>query len=182
MGWKESPPVFMSATETVTDLANDQIQQGIKQPPHHLETHAESCSNATAIKFVEQQPSPKSKGSWAHGHAHKPVDKWDVYVDDFIGLSQGNTTQRKRVKRALLHSLDQVFRGLNDTYRPHRQDPASVKKLLKGDATWATRKTVLGWVLDTVAKTIQLPLHRAERLHTIFTGITNTQRRTSAKK
>jgi hypothetical protein len=30
MGWKESPPVFTSATETVTDLANGQIQQGTK--------------------------------------------------------------------------------------------------------------------------------------------------------
>jgi hypothetical protein len=34
IGWKEPPPVFTLATETVTNLANDQIQQGIKQPPH----------------------------------------------------------------------------------------------------------------------------------------------------
>jgi hypothetical protein len=41
---------------------------------------------------------------------------------------------------------------------------------------------VLGWVLDTVEKTIQIPLHRVERLHTILAGIPNTQRRTSTKK
>jgi hypothetical protein len=110
------------------------------------------------------------------------VDKWDVYLDYFIGLAQGNATRRKRVKRALLHSLDRVFRGLNDTDGPHRQEPASVKKLLKGDATWATRRTVLGWVLDTVDKTIQPPPYRVERLHAILASIPSTQRRTSNKK
>jgi hypothetical protein len=64
----------------------------------------------------------------------------------------------------------------------HRQEPASVKKVLKYDATWATRKTVLGWVLDTVTKTIQLPPHRVERLHTILAGIPTNQRRMSTKK
>jgi hypothetical protein len=125
---------------------------------------------------------PKPKGTWEHSHAHKPVDKWDVYVDDFIGLAQGNATRRQRVKCALLHSLDLVFRGLDDADGPHRQELASVKKLLKGDATWATRKTVLCWVLDTVDKTIQLPPHRVEQLHAILAGIPSTQRRTSTKK
>jgi hypothetical protein len=81
----------------------------------------------------------------------------------------------------LAHSLDRVFRGLNNTDGPHRQEPASVKKLLKGDTTWETRKTVLGWVLDTVDKTIQLPHHRVERLHAILAGIPSTQRHTSTK-
>jgi hypothetical protein len=174
--------VFTSVTETVTDLANDQIQQGIKQPPHRLDPKSESFSIATTSPFGNQQPMPKPKGAWAHGHTHKPVDKWDVYVDDFIRLSQENATRRKRVKRALLHSLDLVFRGLDEADGPHRQEPASVKKLLKGDTTWATRKTVLGWVLDTVEKTIQLPPHRVERLHAMSAGIPSTHRRTSTKK
>jgi hypothetical protein len=182
MGWKESPPVFTSATERVTDLANDQIQQGNKQPPHRLDRNSESCSMAATNPLGNQQPMQKPDGAWAHDHAHKPVDKWDVYVDDFIGLAQGNATWRKRVKRALLHSLDCVFRGLNNTDGPHQQEPAFVKKLLKGDATWANRKTVLDWVLDTVDKTIQLPPHRVERLHAILAGIPSTQRRTSTKK
>jgi hypothetical protein len=182
MGWKEPPPVFTSATETVTDLANDQIQQGIKQPPHRLDHNSESCSISATNPLENQQPMPRPEGTWAHGHAHKPVDKWDVYVDDFIGLAQGNATMRNRVKRALLHSLDRVFRGLDDTDGPHRQEPASVKKLLKGDATWATQKTFLGWVLDTVEKTIQLPPYRVVRLHVILAGIPSTQRRNSTKK
>jgi hypothetical protein len=119
MGWKESPPVFTLATETVTDLANGQIQQGTKQPPHRLDHNSESCSMAATNPLGNQQPMKKPDGAWAHGHAHKSVDKWDVFVDDFIGLAQGNATRRNRVKRAPLHSLDRVFRGLNDTDGPH---------------------------------------------------------------
>jgi hypothetical protein len=178
---KEPPLVFSSATETVNDLANDQIQQGIKQPPHRLEIQAKSCRNATTNKCVEQQETLKYKGAWAHEHWHKPVGKWDVYVDNFTGLVQGNAKHRKRVKYALLRSLDLVFLGLNDTDGPHRQEPASVKKLLKGNATWATRKTVLGWVLHGHTDDPD-SLHRVERLHTILAGISKTHHRTSTKK
>jgi hypothetical protein len=71
---------------------------------------------------------------------------------------------------------------LNDNDGPHHQEPALVTNLLKGDATWSTRKTVLGWVLDTVNKTIQLPTHRLERRHTIMASIPTIQHRTSTKK
>jgi hypothetical protein len=37
MGWKESPPIFTSATETITNLANAAIKDGVLQQPHHLE-------------------------------------------------------------------------------------------------------------------------------------------------
>jgi hypothetical protein len=53
---------------------------------------------------------------------------------------------------------------------------------LKGNTTWATRTVVLGWVLDTTAKTIQLLAHCVERLHTILASIPPDQWRTSTKK
>jgi hypothetical protein len=81
-----------------------------------------------------------------------------------------------------LHSLDKVFHGLASTDGPFRQEPASIKKMLKGDDIWATRKVVLGWILDTTAKTIELPAHHVERRHTILAGIPSNQRRTSTKK
>jgi hypothetical protein len=55
MGWKESSTVFTSATETVADLANDQITQGNKQPPHHLDIQAESCSNKKTSQCIEKR-------------------------------------------------------------------------------------------------------------------------------
>ena len=54
--------------------------------------------------------------------------------------------------------------------------------MLKGDATWATRKTILGWTIDTVAKTIELPPHRIERLHAILNSIKPNQRRIATKE
>jgi hypothetical protein len=120
--------VFTSATETVTDLANDQIQHVTEQPTHRLDLKSESCSMAAPSPRWKHHPMREPEGAWAHGHVHKPVERWDVYVDDFIGLAQGNSNRRKRVKRALLHSLDCVFRGLDATDGPHRQEPASVVK------------------------------------------------------
>jgi hypothetical protein len=72
-------------------------------------------------------------------------------------MVQGNRNHRTRVKRILLSSLDEVKGRLDNADDVHRQEPASVKNMLKGDATWATRKIVLGWMLDTCAMTIQLP-------------------------
>jgi hypothetical protein len=74
------------------------------------------------------------------------------------------------------------FRGLDHHDSPHCQEPASLKKLLKGDATWCTKKAVLGWILDTVAKTLELPSHRVERLQEILDSILPAQKRISVKK
>jgi hypothetical protein len=57
-----------------------------------------------------------------------------------------------------------MFKSLSSSGNIHRQHPASTKKMQKGDDTWATRKLVLGWILDTVNKTIQLPPHKVDHL------------------
>jgi hypothetical protein len=84
--------------------------------------------------------------------------------------------------RTLLHVLDSVFRP-RDPKRDStfRQEPASVKKLKKGDARWSTKKVVLGWLLDSVDKTISLPPHRIERLQAILADIGPTKKRISVK-
>jgi hypothetical protein len=103
-------------------------------------------------------------------------------VDDFLGLVQGNTYQRRWVKLALLHALDSVLRPLDAGDSPYHQEPASLKKMGKGDATWTTVKTVIGWTLDTVAKTISLPAHRLSRLHELLLSVSGSQKRISLKK
>jgi hypothetical protein len=105
-----------------------------------------------------------------------------VYVDDFIGMVQGNRVHRQHVKRVLLHALDSVFRKLETTDNPHRQEPASIKKMLKGDATWSTRKNILGWVVDTITMTVELPPHRVDRLFELLDSVSPRQRRASANK
>jgi hypothetical protein len=107
--------------------------------------------------------------------SRKPLQYWDIYVDDFLGCVQGNQWHRRAVKRSLLHSLDRVFRPLDDADTQFRQEPASLKKMDKGDATWSTTKTILGWLVDSVAGTISLPPHRVERLMNIL-NVPSTQR------
>jgi hypothetical protein len=105
-----------------------------------------------------------------------------VYVDDFLGLVQGNKHQRHCVKLALLHALDSVLRPLDADDPPYRQEHASLNKIGKGDATWTTVKTVLGWILDTIAKTISLPAHRLSRLHELLASVTSSQKLISLRK
>ena len=80
------------------------------------------------------------------------------------------------VKRILFQSLDKVFRPVDSDDTSFRQEPASLKKLKKGDARWTTMKVILGWLLDTINKTITLPEHRADRLLEILHSIVPGQR------
>ena len=65
---------------------------------------------------------------------------------------------------------------------PQRREPISVKKLRQGDASWSTVKTVLGWVIDSVAMTITLPERRLNRLAELLASIPSTQHRLALKK
>ena len=66
---------------------------------------------------------------------------------------------------------DQIFRPLDPSDFSDCQEPAWTKKLQKGDAMWTTSKIMLGWLVDTIAKTITLPLHQVERLHAILDSV-----------
>ena len=35
MGWKNSPPIFSTATETIADLTNQRLSMSDYQPKHH---------------------------------------------------------------------------------------------------------------------------------------------------
>jgi hypothetical protein len=105
-----------------------------------------------------------------------------VFVDDFIGLAQGRPPTRTAVRRILFHTLDEALRQLDEHDNPCRQEPASIKKLLKGDAYWATRKEILGWILDCARMTIELPTRRLLRLWEILDSISPSQKRTSKRK
>ena len=100
----------------------------------------------------------------------------DVFVDYFLGTTQGNKDRREEVKRALLHSLDNVLRPLSPTDLPTRQDPASLKKMKQSDSTWETQKILLGWVIDSVRGTIHHPQHRVTRLTTMLQEVEGQRR------
>ena len=49
------------------------------------------------------------------------------------------------------------------------------------DATWTTSKVILGWLIDTTAKTIKIPPHRIDRLSEILHSIAPDQKTIAAK-
>jgi hypothetical protein len=182
MGWKQSPPLFTAATDTVVDLANTKLQSRQASMPHRLDVLSETPIIPKPHPLVSTAgPEILTLPSGTRFHSSKPVPvkSWDVYVDDFVVMVQGNYKHQQHMKRSLLSSLEKVLRRVDGQDNVHRQDPASVKKMLKGDATWATRKVVLGWILDTCAMTIQLPPHRVTCLFVILDSFSPKQHRTT---
>ncbi len=193
MGWRESPPHFTSLTETITDLANQWID--VWDPPlHPLEAAASSPPDVSMPTPCIIVPPPKVTTTTRlaappfppagpfrttkrrRRKRRKPTLHVDVYVDDEIAVAQGSPPKLNRLRRGLLHINDSVFRP-NDNQDPQsRREPISIKKLRKGDACWSTFKTILGWDVDTIQKTIQLPPHRRDRLLTILAEVRGRRR------
>jgi hypothetical protein len=83
MGWKQSPFIFTAATETIADLANQEVNICKPQPPHRLESAAET-------KLPQSTSVPQPCARRRSDEFRRPLHQWDVYVDDFIGVVQGN--------------------------------------------------------------------------------------------
>ena len=151
--------------------------------PHRLESSANAPPEVLPHppQSAEYQgiPPPRVR---SQGALQRPLNLVDVYMDDFIQLSQSPKAIRNAARRTLFECIDAVLRPLEPTDNPHRKEPNSLKKLLKGDAAWATRKIILGWTLDTVNRTIELPAHRRERFVELLGSLPRHQRRTSRKK
>jgi hypothetical protein len=185
MCWMQSPPLFTAATETVADLANQELRASKPAQPHMVDIVSESQGTVpelTPIALNVAPTLPLPVKALPKGRPSPPVKSWEVDVDDFIDIVQGSRTHHRHAKRVLLHNLDKVFFPLDHIDNKHRQEPASIKKMKKGDATWATRKIVLGWIINTVRLTIELPAHRLTRLFDLLHLIPPRQRRVSTKK
>jgi hypothetical protein len=181
MGWVASPPYFCSLTETITDVTNHRLTvNNLITATHRLTEIAKNPSNNVPIPPCINQnnptslatPPPPRRPPIVARSRSQPLAYVDVYMDDFILISQGHPTRRDAVRSTLFHTIDQVLRPLNDSDTSfHRKEPISVKKLNKGVASWATRKIILGWVVDTHTQTIELPPRRVERLNTILPSL-----------
>ena len=180
MGWTESPPCFCSATETAVDLINLHASPSWDPPRHPLELAAGTqppqdgrhCITVPTPMFSppSRLPALPQLPPAQRRHHRRPLAYSDVFVDDEILLAQGTPPQLHRFKCQALHINDWIFRA-NDLHdNPTvRKEPISESKLLKGDACWSTTKVILGWTLDTLQCTIELPAHRKLRLHDILT-------------
>ena len=104
-----------------------------------------------------------------------PLSCVNVFMDDFITLGQ-TKNMCHRVRNVLMQAMNQVFRPLGDQDGAFCSEPISVKKLRKGDCSWETCKTVLGWIINAVQMTIQLTQHRVQHLGVILASIPATQK------
>jgi hypothetical protein len=81
-----------------------------------------------------------------------------------IRLHGVRPARRTHPARATLHEIHSVFPTPAATGTPNAKDPISENKLAKGDARWDPTKAILGYWLDGVNRTIQLPPSRAKDL------------------
>ena len=171
MGWKNSPPIFCTATETAADLANQKLCNPKYQPDDHkLALQAELLHPFTEIikgGVVEPAEAPEISPPVTRDPSIPtkltPLSCVDVFMDDFIALGQTKKTCH-RVRNILMQAIDQIIHPLDDKDDTFCTEPISMKKLRKGDCSWETCKTVLGWIIDKVEMTIKLPEHRVQQL------------------
>ena len=59
----------------------------------------------------------------------------DIFVDDFLGLTQGPRNRRRHIRRTLFHALDKVFWPLDRNDAKQRKEVLIPKKLDAGDCS-----------------------------------------------
>ena len=164
----------------------DELHSGLPHRSTSAPTDSALLEAGTAAPHsgLPNRGTPHSTAHPTRTHALKPHDRplayVDVYMDDFLGLAQGHPGLRERVRSTIFHSIDDVLRPNCPADKAHRSEPISLSKLAKGDAKWATRKILLGWVVDTISETIELPEHRRQRLMEILDSLKD-RRRVSVK-
>ena len=93
LGWKNSPPVFSTATETIADLANQRIHSPLEPEAHQLDDEAEAAplpevKNGPAMSSSSNNnPIPIARDP-SLPEMHDSLSYIDVHVDDFSGLAQ----------------------------------------------------------------------------------------------
>jgi hypothetical protein len=118
MGWVESPPYLCAATETVANNANQWLGQSYA-PPHPLESLNSmptappldvlpiALMSLTSMVTISLLPAPPTSVTTSSLSA--PLSYIDVYMDDFVGLVQGNCWHWCMVWHILMHVVEEVF-------------------------------------------------------------------------
>ena len=57
-----------------------------------------------------------------------------------------------------------------------RNEAISLKKLRKGDGCWTTRKVILGWIINTLRQTLEIPGHRKVELTQLLSSLCEARR------
>jgi hypothetical protein len=168
MGWTSSPPYFCSATETGRDIA-EWLSLFPHLPFHEMENHMIEPMDKSLLSDVIQPTA------WAtqelKEYRLRILHLFEVFVDDYVALIQADsTTAVRHYTRALLHAIHQIFPRANPGQEA--EDPVSQKKLIRDkEGVWATRKEILGWIIDGVVRTIELPPDKIDKMTTAIAAV-----------
>ena len=66
-----------------------------------------------------------------------------------------------------MHAMDKVF-AQRDADTMHHKEAISEKKLDKGDGGWSQQKEILGWILDSKRRTLELTEQHSKHIMDIF--------------
>ena len=114
MGYMESAAFFCATTDMVKDRTIDTLSTRHTAPPHHLEDLADtkppqtSKGEATATLDADKNWEALSLHARATALLHV-----EVYLDDFIGITQGGPTDRQQMTQHLFRAIDEIFRPKN---------------------------------------------------------------------
>ena len=150
MGWVNSPAFFCAATETARDLTDTAVtSEPFQNTPQPFE---DEILSDTKLKF-----------DWLDTDDSKFRHLLEVYIDDFLMLIQ--TRDYKRVVDITRKCLEKLHNVFTDAERNGSAmgGPIAMKKL-KAEGVWEMRKEILGWFIDGVKRTIQLPEDKATKI------------------
>jgi hypothetical protein len=156
MGWSENPPFFCAATETARDIIDDKMRNNVILPEQPLE-NIMMAVDWTIVNKLPNQPAA------TECNQRKFLSLIKVYIDDFIVVIQiTNKSHLLQFSCRILDGFTKVFQPpiLSGSEMAH---PVSEKKLFK-DGIWDTRREILGWLFDGMARTIELPHHKCTEL------------------
>jgi hypothetical protein len=164
MGWVESPPYFCAATETSRDIATTYCKTKIGTLPSH--------------KFDDLVSADDAVGELPYTPATNKHIRYliEVYVDNFMAIVI-STTQHN-----VTHVCQGVMHGIHDIFPADDNDvnnPISKNKLLKGEGTMSTTKTILGFNFNRVEKTMWLESATRDQLLTILHSWIRTSKRST---
>ena len=124
---------------------------------------------------LHQQQQLEATAPLSNKPFNKPVGLTNVCVDDYIQVGQGGPNRMKALRRNLWHQVDKVLAKPMKS-ETERNEAISLKKLERGDGSWTTRKVLLGWMVDTLWQTLELPGHRELELTQLLSSLCKARR------
>ncbi len=153
MGWVKSPPYFCAATETSRDIVMTYCEMRIGTLPSHKFDKLVSADDA--VGELPDMPTTNK-------HLRYLIE---VYVNNFMAIVIPTTRQDvTHVGQAVMHGIHNIFLADDND----ANDPISKNKLIKGEGTMSTTKTIFGFDFDGVEKTMWLESTKCDQLLTIL--------------